>query len=254
MNTSSSILSFFLLALISSVLAKVEVKPYSYNPALPNGPADWQSVDPAFATCGSGTSQSPIDIPFSVIKGSPLNAPTVNKTAGIYSVKNSTVNFELQCTSSSCGSLSINNSSFNLINVHFHSPSEHTHQHKRYPLEAHLVHQDDQGQLAVVSILFDYGRPNRGVETVLRNLQSESFSLSTDLLQRGFSSYCRYSGSLTTPPCTEQVNWILTRKISTVSADQIKRYAKNIGVDGISETFGNNRPVLSRNGRDVTCF
>lgn len=255
----SSILLFHLLALftfhsISSTLAATETKSYSYNPDLPNGPSDWHTINPTFATCAPGQSQSPIDIPNNTLDGSTATSPTVNRRSGSYTVKNSTVNFALECSSSNCGSLSVDDSDYSLINIHFHIPSEHTRQGKRYPLEVHLVHQNTQGQLAVVSVLFDYGLRNLGVDTVLNNLQSSSFSLNTNLFQALPSRYCRYSGSLTTPPCSEQVKWILTQKVATVTRGQVQTYINNIGVDGYGETYGNNRPVLPRNGRQVTCY
>lgn len=225
---------------------------FSYNPASPNGPSNWGSISPDSAICGTGQSQSPIDIPRSVLDGTPATAPTVNNATGSYTIQNKTVNFALKC--SSCGSLSIEGSTYNLIDIHFHTPSEHTRQGRSFPLEAHLVHQNAQGQLAVVGILYEIGAPNPGFSTILNSLPSSSFSLSTASLQLGPSAYCRYSGSLTTPPCTEQVNWILTERISTVSQAQVQEYIKNIGRDGFGDGYGNNRPVLPINGRDVTCY
>ena len=246
--------NIFFLSFITSVFAATGVEKYSYNSALSNNPSKWYDLNPNFASCGTGKSQSPIDIPYKTFIGNPRERPIVNKGAGYYTVQNSSSNFALKCTSDSCGSVSLENSTYSLTNVHFHNPSEHTRQGKRYPLEAHLVHQNSEGSLAVISILFDFGFPNYGLDKILRNLHSDMFPFSTDMLQDEPSSYCRYKGSLTTPPCSEGVNWILTQKVSTVTPSQIEKYANHVGIDGHGETYGNNRPVHSRNGRQVTCY
>ena len=116
---------------------------------------------------------------------------------------------------------------YKFLQFHFHAGSEHTMHGTRYPLEVHLVHASDDGRLAVIGILFQQGRENQALADLISALPGTvggydpdmTFDLN-DLLPGGWDVY-RYEGSLTTPPCSEIVDWTVFEKPLTASADQI---------------------------------
>ena len=227
---------------------------YSYDPNKPTNPSSWATISPDFAICGAGLSQSPIDIPVLVRLGNRTTQPFVQHGFGEYSMTNSSSNFALSCDTPNCGTIFMSGNTFNLINIHFHSPSEHTRNGVSYPLEVHLVHSDTQGNLAVVSVLFNIGAYNEGVDQVMKGVREGTKSNVFTGFFVGNSGYCTYDGSLTTPPCSEGVKWILTERIAQVSQMQINQYNSFVGTDGNGEEYGNNRPLQPMNNRQVTCY
>jgi carbonic anhydrase len=141
---------------------------------------------------------------------------------------------------------------FELKQFHFHSPSEHTLNGKSFPMEMHLVHGDRNGNLAVVSVLMTEGATDNPVIAKLwtqmptkmgekNNLGAEINAV--DLLPKS-KDYFRYSGSLTTPPCSEGVRWYVMKEAIAVSKAQIDAFRQAVGSP-------NNRPVQPVNARVV---
>lgn len=227
---------------------------FSYDPNKPSNPSSWASLSPAFAICSAGLTQSPIDVPTLVRLGNSSTQPYVQPGFGDYTMSNSTANFALSCNTANCGTIFMSGKIYNLINIHYHAPSEHTRDGMYYPLEVHLVHSDPQGQLAVVSILFQIGAFNQGVDQTMKGIREGTNSTVFTGYFVGKSGYCRYDGSLTTPPCSEGVKWILTERIAQVSEKQLNEYRSYVGVDGNGEGYGNNRPLQKMNLREVTCY
>jgi carbonic anhydrase len=121
----------------------------------------------------------------------------------------------------------------------------------RCPLEAHLVHADKDGRLAVVAVLFDEGEANPIVGTAWRQIpkgKGEKNALPAKVSATGLlpasHDYYRYNGSLTTPPCSEGVRWIVMKAPMTVSREQISAFTSTLG-------FANNRPIQAVNARSV---
>lgn len=243
------------------------VRTFSYNSLAANGPPSWFSLSPDYATCGSGQAQSPIDFPCPAdLEGTPdilEEEPVLSTTITKLTFVNTTGNFELDCEQEgSCGKTEFNGEEFDLINIHFHSPSEHHVGGVTYPLEAHMVHRSSEGALLVVSILFSYGGEedcitsapsrkgrNRSFSQILSHVLKgrSEFPVNTGAFLEQDTSFCMYSGSLTTPPCTEKVTWILAETRQTISPLQVKLFQKIVG--GLE--FGNARPIQARNGRTV---
>ena len=122
---------------------------------------------------------------------------------------------------------------FALKQFHFHAPSENTINGKSFPLEAHFVHADAKGNLAVVALMFEAGASNKVLEQVWpRVSESEDDEqplapqvAAADLLQAN-RDYYRYSGSLTTPPCSEGVLWLVLKHPAQATREQLERPAQ----------------------------
>jgi carbonic anhydrase len=139
---------------------------------------------------------------------------------------------------------------YDLVQFHFHSPSEHTMDGRHAEAEMHLVHKSADGTLAVIGVLFEAGVNSRSIEPLWRHLPSQPGPAQTfdewinvaDLLPKQLTTY-RYMGSLTTPPGTEGVHWNLIIEPYFVSKTQIQELR--------AVMFGNNRPTQPINGRVV---
>ena len=127
--------------------------------------------------------------------------------------------------------------SYKLLQVHFHTPSEHKDHGVSYPLEAHFVHKSDQGALAVIGVLFKPGAPSKALEPLLAHLPTtqtppvtyDKASMHFEGLLPAKRQLVRYMGSLTTPPCSEGVNWMVMQDTMTASQAQIDQLAKAMG-------------------------
>ncbi|KDP37303.1 hypothetical protein JCGZ_06757 [Jatropha curcas] len=228
-----------------------------------NGPEKWGSLRPTYSQCSKGKSQSPINIikNDSVADGDlkPLirdykaaNAVLVNN---VYNVG---INFE---RSGAAGQLSLDGKNYQLANMHWHSPSEHQINEFSYPLELHLVHQAADGALSVVAILYEDGPEDpftAKIQDGLTKLAQAGNSskgvpiglLDIEPLKEKASEYFTYTGSLTTPPCSENVLWNVLAKVATVSKAQVEALKAPLG-----EAYKqNSRPIQPLNDRKVSLY
>lgn len=140
---------------------------------------------------------------------------------------------------------------FALKQFHFHSPSENTIRGRSFPMEAHLVHVDGKGNLAVVALMFEEGEGNAVLEKIWQKVpkvENGKEALrpevsAAELLGRN-RDYYRYSGSLTTPPCSEGVRWLVLKHPAKASAEQLGLLVRTLG-------HPNNRPVQPVGAREV---
>ncbi len=122
-----------------------------------------------------------------------------------------------------------------LSQFHFHAPSEHTIDGRHLPFEMHLVHRTEQGELLVIALLFDHGERNEFLATLWGILPSVGKTVETqEQINPGqivplMSGYFFYNGSLTTPPYTENVKWILIDELLSISEDQVRVYSAIFG-------------------------
>jgi len=151
------------------------------------------------------------------------------------------------------GNFSIEKEGYQLVELHFHAPSEHQIQGKTYPLEVHFKNIDKNGDFAFISVLLKKGRENASLKALLNNLPERShrfssgpfsFMTASKLLPRE-KSYYRINGSLTSSPCTEGVLWLVMQHKVTFSAAQITAMEKLIMAP-------NNRPIQPLNVRLIT--
>jgi carbonic anhydrase len=214
------------------------------------GPQHWAELSPAFALARDGKQQSPIDIAKSAAKAADQPALVADYKDAALDVLNNGHTIEDDYHGG--GTLTVGGKVYKLAQFHFHSPSEHTIDGKHAPMEMHLVHKDAEGKLAVVGVLIQEGAANPELEVLWKHLPKtvgrakpvEGVMVNAKkLLPPTLASY-RYSGSLTTPPCSEQVAWFVLQQPITASAEQIATFQKIIR--------GNNRPVQPLHGRTVT--
>jgi carbonic anhydrase len=202
-----------------------------------DGPEHWGDLDPGYGVCKTGASQSPINIPAAKLRIKDLESfhfyykpMPLDVTDTGHSIQ---VNFEPGCVAK------IDNTSYGLVQIHFHRPSEEQINGKSFPMVAHMVHKSPEGKLAVIAVLLTIGKANPVVDAVLANLPKEAGGetkaqktlVDPMALMPPVRNYYTYQGSLTTPPCTEGVTWFVLKSPATISAAQeqalAKRYAHN---------------------------
>lgn len=209
-------------------------------------PEHWGTLDSAYQTCSVGKNQSPVNIA-SVVEGELAPLQLSYTTTGTAVVNNG---HAVQVNIAAGSQLTLDGDVFALKQFHFHSPSENQIEGKSFPLEAHFVHADAQGNLAVVAVLFEEGASNDALNTVWQNMpmkggEQVDVAISVADIQAILPKqldYYRFSGSLTTPPCSEGVRWLVLAQPVTVSKAQIEHFMHAIH-------HGNNRPVQPLNGR-----
>ena len=212
-----------------------------------HGPEQWGELSEAFEACSDGHFQSPIDIvdPIEADLGSIGLAYRGSTT----SVLNNGHTLEVEVDEEN--SLTIDGKTFVLEQFHVHSPSEHRIEGESFPLEAHFVHQNDRGELAVVGVLFREGPRNEGLATIGGSAPARaggSVSIAMRIVDLEIvpkeSAYYRYSGSLTTPPCTEGILWLVLKTKMAISEDQVAGFVKLMGEDARGPQPLNGRLVV----------
>jgi carbonic anhydrase len=206
---------------------------------------DWASLDPSFKTCGTGQMQSPIDI-------QPINPPAGPVFQYNYFPSNAKVHnngHSVQVDLAKGNQLLVNGKAYELIQFHFHTPSENLINGRRYPMEVHLVHKNAQNKFAVVAIMITEGGGNQLLAQMPVPQKKGDSSKSTGahinpilLLPANHGSFT-FTGSLTTPPCTQNVGWIVLQNPLLVSRETLTKFQKVLGK--------NNRPVQPENGRII---
>ena len=204
-----------------------------------NGPEKWGSLSEANAACDTGKEQSPIDLP----AAGDANTMQVSGNYGAASAKIVDKGYTVQADFGEGFTLTSGDNTYNLVQFHMHTPSENTVDGKAFPMTAHLVHASDAGDFAVLGIMFEEGDANAQLQAMIDNIGGDAEIDVAGLLPSDMTVY-NFPGSLTTPPCTEGVNWhVLTTPVSA-SAEQIA---------ALSEKMGNNaRPVQPLNERKLT--
>lgn len=245
----------YILAGISAIPAGLlsDIKSSQASPDFSYGgdtnPTKWNELSPDWAICESGTEQSPIDIKTSLVSStkSPANIRFNYQTISNFAVENNGHTIKVNYQSPS--SMIFDGKPYRLVQFHLHTPSEHLVNGEAAALELHLVHQNQQGQLAVVGVLIEKGNPDSTLQTVLNSMpQQEGSQISNGSINASNflptnKSYYTYNGSLTTPPCSQGVKWIVLKNPITASQDQINSFTKIFQV--------NARPTLDLNSRQI---
>ncbi|HEY2862977.1 MAG TPA: carbonic anhydrase family protein [Casimicrobiaceae bacterium] len=213
------------------------------------GPAKWAKLEKNFAACAQGRTQSPIDIPDAEARKGDLPPLLFDyRTSPLTIVDNG---HTIQINYAPGSSISVEGKHYELVGFDFHKPSEEKISGKGHDMDVHLMHRSKDGKLAVVAVLLDEGKENALVKTLWGHWPQTKDKETTvdavkinalELLPRD-KGYYTFAGSLTTPPCTEDVKWIVLKTPVQISADEIARFAKTYPM--------NARPVQELNGRDI---
>lgn len=209
-----------------------------------NNPESWAQLKPEFSKCSTGKRQSPIDIRDGIHVD--LAPVAVDYKPGGFRVLDN--GHTVQVNVAPGNSIEVGSHRYDLIQFHFHRPSEERINGKQYDMVAHLVHRDLEGHLAVIAVLLDRGSALQAVQSVWNNLPLEKGdeAEAPSLLDPGDllpieRSYYTYMGSLTTPPCSEGVLWMVMKKPVSISAEQIGIFARLYPM--------NARPIQASSGR-----
>ena len=268
MTTLTKTLAAMSLGLALVVPAAAQQHHFGYSGDI--APPRWGSLSPEWRACAEGRNQSPVDLggfveaqlPALEFKYASVGVNIVNNghAVQINYAKGSQIQadghqhapYANMVPYAPGSALTHDGRTFELKQFHFHSPSEHTLNGKSFPMEMHLVHADKDGNLAVVSVLMSEARADNPVLSKLwakmpakpgdkNTLQAKVNVM--DLLPKS-KDYYRYSGSLTTPPCSEGVRWYVMKQPASVSKAQVETFRKAVGA-------ANNRPPQPINARAV---
>lgn len=211
------------------------------------GPLFWGEMNTDYATCKTGSNQSPIDISKAI--DATLKPLKTFQRFPVDEMVN--LGHTVQANFKPGNILVVDGVLYQMKYVTFHAPSENQIMGKSFPLEAHFVHADPKDKLAVLAVMFEEGHQNTALTKLWKQIPKSKNKpkkavgkvLAGDLLPRK-SEYYRFSGSLTTPPCQEGVVWVVMKTPMTASKQQIDAYKKAIKKH-------NNRPIQPLNGRII---
>jgi carbonic anhydrase len=220
-----------------------------------SGPAEWYRLSKAYALCGSGKRQSPVDIwnevsadlyplqfqyqpiPLLILNNGHTLQANYNTVGVDETVAIGGKTYPVQSKPTYHSTLMLGDVPYKLLQFHFHTPSEHARDGQRYAMEVHLVHKSADGNLAVIGVLFERGKENPTLRKMLDNVSSNINEVklakditinAADLLPDDRQVF-HYNGSLTTPPCSENVNWFVMKTPIEVSDEQVNQFEHLIG-------------------------
>lgn len=212
-----------------------------------SGPAYWGKLHADYATCGVGRKQSPIDITATVKeKLAPIEFSY--QPSALRIVNNG---HTVQVNYADGSSIKVGADSYQLVQFHVHTPSEEQVNGKDYDMVVHFVHKNTAGQLAVVGLLFEKGPDNAALAPIVANLPKQAgpeqgvagVSVDAAKLLPASKGYYTFEGSLTTPPCSEGVRWLVLKTPVSASAAQLA------AIEAV--VHHNARPVQPLHGRVV---
>ncbi len=240
--------SLFLMVFLSSFLfASQDIKNSDWGYSGEISPQYWGDLKDEYSLCKDGKNQSPINISNPVeaeLSDLFQNYPhtALNVTNNGHTI---VVNFPDK------NELKIDNKVFKLKQFHFHTPSENQIDGKNFPMEIHFVHMSKDKELAVIAVMVKDGKNSATLNKIIKNMPKKSgeknslkdFKLNAlDLLPKE-KDYYRFSGSLTTPPCSEGVRWFVLKDPIEASKEQLVTFNNIMG--------NNNRPIQPLYARKV---
>jgi len=211
------------------------------------GPGNWGRLSSAFRLCGLGTMQSPLNIADAV----PAHGDPIVFDYGPAPLNIVNNGHTVQVNYAPGSGITVSGRRYELLQFHFHAPSEHTIAGKSFAMEMHLVHKSKDGMLAVIGVLIERGGNHAAFDSLLAHLPNtpsevqriEHITIDADDLLPSARSTYRYDGSLTTPPCSEGVKWLVLTTPIELSEVQLTAFTAIV--------HANNRPVQPLNGRKL---
>lgn len=211
------------------------------------GPDNWARLSPEYSAC-AGKNQSPINLAGFI--EADLKPIDLSYQPGGSEILNN--GHTVQVNYAPGSTITVDGTPFALKQFHFHAPSENHIDGKSYALEGHLVHADKDGNLAVIALMYNEGAESKALAQIWAALPEKadtkgalSAAFDATQLLPAKRDYYRFNGSLTTPPCTEGVRWLVMKEPLTVSKQQIEQFSHAMG------GHPNNRPVQTVNARPV---
>ncbi|XP_071719377.1 carbonic anhydrase Nec1-like [Rutidosis leptorrhynchoides] len=256
-------IGFLLLILFPISIFAQEVeneREFDYINGSDKGPSKWGNLHKEWSACNNGKLQSPIDLSNTrvnvILKSKKLYR---NYKQSIANITNRGHDIAIHWEGNA-GSIEINRTIYELKQAHWHSPSEHTINSKTYSLELHMVHRStdptSKYQIAVIGVLYKIGKPNPFLTKLYENITSlvnqdnehrHLGVIDPREIKMSCRRYYNYIGSLTVPPCTEGVVWIISKKVRTVSLDQVKLLREAVH----DHAAKNARPLQPDHHRDI---
>lgn len=244
----------FLLGLGIAAITILSASSYNYHATWSysgkTGPEYWGDLKKEYQMCKIGKNQSPIDIKTNSLQTFDTNLkPFKIKYLGKgYEVINNGHTIKVKTEGKNC--IKVDGIKFKLAQFHFHTPSENTINGKHFPMEAHFVHLDKNGNITVLAVMFKIGKENKSLNKMLAVLPTKVGEENKvmgnlnpmELLPKN-KAYYRFNGSLTTPPCSEGVRWIVFKTPVEISQAQYEKMHAVMGT--------NNRPVQPINARVI---
>ena len=211
-----------------------------------SGPAHWATLEPGFETCAKGRAQSPINIQAAVKADLPALQFGYSEAAPTLVNNGHTIQVNLPPGQT----LRVGDKTYALLQFHFHTPSEEQIHGKHAAMVVHFVHKDTEGKLGVVGVMLQPGTRNAHYAPIFEHLPRpretvtvEGLSLNLAALLPTDLGYYRFAGSLTTPPCSENVQWMVLKQPVRLGAEQIKAFRRLFNA--------NARPIQPAHGRMI---
>ena len=209
-------------------------------------PENWAKIDKKSFICAQGNNQSPINL----TGFTESDLPAIQFDYALTSSEILNNGHTVQVNIAGGSSITVDDIVFDLKQFHFHTPSENNINGHSYPLEAHFVHASKEGALAVVAVMLEEGEENKALSELWAKMPHNAGdkhaidAKELNALLPKDRDYYRFNGSLTTPPCTEGVRWLVMKKSLTLSKAQIETFAKVVHDH-------NNRPIQPTNARAI---
>jgi carbonic anhydrase len=194
-----------------------------------NGPANWSELSPNFRSCSLGAEQTPIDLKGAIsAKSGPVDIAYRRVPLTILNNGHT-----IQVNTPPGSKLRISGTTYELLQFHFHHPSEHLLAGKHFDMEIHFVHKAANGALAVVGVFIKPGATNSALAPIWAAMPAHEaepglvadVTINPAQLLPKVHDYFRYMGSLTTPPCSEGLTWTMFRTPIQASTAQIQKFA-----------------------------
>ncbi|HET6554818.1 MAG TPA: carbonic anhydrase family protein [Dyella sp.] len=239
-------------ALALPLASDIDATPHHWSYSGESGPTRWSAMDAQFTTCGNGKAQSPIDLESRDAKKGKAGEFNIDYEKGDVALVNNGHTVQAN-VSDAKDTVVFDGDTYRLAQFHFHSPSEHTTDGTRFPLEIHFVNDDAHKRVLVVGVMVKLGSENESLAPVFHSLPAKSRNgpdhaskaIPVDLASvlPGNHEAFVYRGSLTTPPCTEGVQWVVLSHPIQMSKEQIASFSKLFP--------DNHRPLQKINGREI---
>ncbi|KAK8517077.1 hypothetical protein V6N13_092357 [Hibiscus sabdariffa] len=244
-------ITFFCSFIFLSACSRSQTE-FNYDEGTGRRPSRWGMLKQKWGKCSTGRQQSPIDL--GTVQVDSRSGDLQRNYRSAQAILRNMTEYVTMMFTGDAGSITVSGTVYKVVSCHWHSPSEHTWNGIRYPLEIHIVHRSDQNKTAVVGILYRYGLlPDPFIASIFHAISSlgrEDIPLgpiNPETIGFPGSSYYRYSGSLTTPPCDENVIWTVLQEVKTVTLHGVGALRNVLP----PENRDNSRPTQPLNDRTV---